>query len=295
MSTGVLYATTGEQQRRYAQQSAARVRELTDFPIHVITDEFVSEKWPTDTTFKKIDEPTYSLGDKVAALNDYVSDPKCNRTLYLDGDTYICDETALQELFSVLDSAALAVCLDVVRGSQFHDHQYAESVNTPAAFPMPNTGVMAFRSTNVADLINEWAEIYQEHQRHQQENEWRVNDQPAFEQALASSNVRWVALPSVYNYRPNSPNAFYGPVKILHVAAENLTDLAADSEFDENAGRVTWPVSLGDYRDDQLRVIHAPVRIQKRWEQFKLAVEVHGILKATQLTVGHLLKKVFKR
>lgn len=288
---GVVYAVTGEIHRRYAQQSARRVRELhPDLPILVFTDEVAETEWPRNVEVREVADPAFSLRDKVEALAGYAADPAFDRTVYLDGDTWVCDDGALPDLFEVLDAAPLGLAMDEGRELRRVKPDFGVDVDAPTAVPMPNSGVMPFRPAAVADLFADWERRYGEHER---ADEPGVNDQPALREALVAGDCPWATFPPEYNLRiTNVPRTYYGPARVVHSMASNLPDLAA--ELDGEEWQTVYPVAPGFPRDDEVELHHGPNRWRLAGRELRLRVRRDGFLGTARTALSALARRAVR-
>ncbi len=226
MERGVLYIAFGESYREQARRSAQRVAELSEWPICVFTDEEPDDETVFDEVRVGTDPTDWRetrYGGSVKPT--YFPRSPFDRTVYLDTDTYIVDDSALDDLFALLDQYELAAAHDTARNAR---HQYGEMTipeeTTPRSFPWLNTGVVAFRMTdNVAAMFDDWKVHYQA----QSESLRGINDQSSFAEALYASNVTHTVLPPEYNHRVPFQQTLVGPIKIIHGHTTSLPEVAA--------------------------------------------------------------------
>jgi hypothetical protein len=134
------------------------------------------------------------------------------RTLFLDGDTFVVDEVT--HLLQLLERYDLAVA---------HSPGYRglRDPEVPAAFYEFNTGVLAWRANERTDaLLARWQETYLEWTRHEPFDDAGLAkltaDQPAFRRSVWLSDVRVAVLGPEYNLRITKPATIVGPVRVLH-------------------------------------------------------------------------------
>lgn len=231
MNEGILYIATGEQFVETARQSAESVIKLRpDLPIAICTDQ--PDPGPPFDIHLPINDPVYANSDKCRNIHRSPFD----RTIYLDTDTYICDDRFFEDIFAVLDQFDLASTTDVGRR---HDLQYNDSytnfaeVQAPGSFPWLNTGLLAFCDNGrVSKLFSDWVATHDRHRRNfrttKLENEPDyVMGQPAFREALFNSDVRYAVLPMEYNCRVEFGHYLIGEVKMIHGGISNYAEVAA--------------------------------------------------------------------
>ena len=180
---GAIYVARGAGYLDLAAASARSLRAVTPgLPIDLYADTPAPEG-----VFDRIHPlPEGDTRDKIAcmALSRFA------RTLFLDCDTLVV--APLGDLFDLLDRVELAVAHDVRRASTLVRSGFR--VQTPAAFPQFNTGVVLYRkSPAMAAFLAEWAEL------------WRAQgggrDQPAFRDLMWQRDLRYHVLPPEYNLR----------------------------------------------------------------------------------------------
>lgn len=197
---GFMYVATGDNYRAECKRSAASVKAaMPDIPITVFSDtEFDS---PQVDTIVRLDEPKYGSSDVIASM---ASTPY-ERTIYLDTDTYV--ETAIDEVFRMLERFDLAVVIDPIRAQ----HRPSPDPGVPDNFPEYNSGVVGFRRSDPVDEFFEtWKRLYQAEPD-------RTADQPAFRDAIYRTPVNVVTLPFEYNCLYDVfPGYLYGDVKVFH-------------------------------------------------------------------------------
>ncbi|RLC88765.1 MAG: hypothetical protein DRJ03_01565 [Chloroflexi bacterium] len=127
--------------------------------------------------------------------------------LYLDSDTYICDN--ITDLFSMLDAGF--DFLGAHAPGRITRPRVRQTV--PPAFPEINIGVNAFRNSGcIAALFDLWMNHFLQHAA-----SFGENDQPALRHALYHSpHVRLGILPSEYNCRWGFGGFASYKVKVLH-------------------------------------------------------------------------------
>lgn len=151
-------------------------------------------------------------------------------TLYLDTDTYICeDPSGLFELTEWFDVCAAP------------DPAETEIQNVSGLVSY-NTGVVLF-GCDADKFLVEWKHRYFNHailekvlQGHPAEKQ--KTDQPSFLQALMHTNTKFLALPTVWNARYRFNTSLMGSVKIIH---GNTTDFEeVQAEMNTTKGNRVW-------------------------------------------------------
>jgi len=201
MTNGVLYIASGRQYIEEAIKSAESLKHTNNLPITIICD-----REPQADCFDEVilkDDFLYHYGDSVLQIPDL----PYNRTLLLDTDTLVCGN--ITEIFDVLDQFDIAA--SVIADNEF------EISDIPKSFPEYNTGVLAFKKSDIAEsFIADWKDAYRE----QLEKGVRMN-QPSFRRTLYESNLRIATLPTEYNCRVNFGGHLKNQVKIIHGSIEN--------------------------------------------------------------------------
>lgn len=253
---GVVFVAVGDLHRKFARQSARRIRSLyDDLPVICYTDK-VEVNWGKSMQVRPIDDPVGSLRDKVETITEYAMNPKFRRTIYLDCDTWVCDEAVLEELFNLLTQFPLAAGIDESRRLDNVRPELNVDIDAPRAFPMPNTGVLPFKPLVTTDLLCEWRDRYR---THEQRYEVGINDQAAFRETLANADCRWGTLSAEYNLRvTNVPQSYYGPARIVHSMASNLPEIA--ERLDQEGWHAVHPIPEQVPRDDHVELLNHPDR-----------------------------------
>ncbi len=210
MSFGVIYIATGQKYIEEACNSAASLKKnLPNISITGFFDETIES-----VHFDKIVLIDQSNGKKNKVL--YMSKSPYDYSLFIDTDTYICDD--ISELFSLLDKFDIAVAHAPYR-------QVIQISGIPESFPEYNTGVILFKkSTQISSFFENWKTLYEQQLQREtkflnpftQKVELLSRDQPSFREALYNSNLRVTTLTPEYNCRFIMPGYVDRTVKILH-------------------------------------------------------------------------------
>src|SRR5687767_7026541 len=193
-NSGIVYIAIGERYRQRACVSVESLRaHMPEISVTLFTDKPLEHSAFNQVIL--VSEPRYSdFTDKVA----YIPQSPYDCTLFIDADTYICDD--LSELFSLLDQFDLAVAHDTFRIYVEDYDKLQEYLHaTPISFPMLNTGVILFKkSERVENFFQSWMTL---HRRNLTIALRGGTDQPAFREALYHSDMRFTILPPEYNCR----------------------------------------------------------------------------------------------
>ncbi len=219
---GILYVATGERHLREAVHSAASVRRLhSELPVVLFTsakDHASHNNWLRDA-FHQIEihpAPQFSFRDKIQPL---LLSP-FRRTLFLDSDTEMLGR--VDDVFDLLGSYPLCYCRDTTRYN-------LPAPSVPAAFSEPNTGVLAFASSEMTSrLFEQWLKRHDEGlARHelQHGSATGYHDQPSFREALYETAFPHYVLPEEYNLRGYARWFAGARVRILHAREPYLSRL----------------------------------------------------------------------
>lgn len=202
-SRGFIYVANRKRYVDEAALSARSVRAHHNLPVCLITTpDMQLDDGSFDIVLRCQDIAHYKFESKIYALKM----SPFSRTVFLDGDTFIC--TPVNEMFDVLDIADMACALEANKHTIDLTKFKPRYANV---FPEFNTGVIAFRSNRkVRDFADAWLA---------QCKQLGISiDMPAFrETVLASKEVKVVTLPPEYNLHAiASMLIISGEAKILH-------------------------------------------------------------------------------
>ena len=202
---GYLYVANNPEHRREAVTSVRSLRKA-DPTAHatLVTDRRFEKVWDEFDRCVLLDKIAPKFGSKVQCIStEYYLN-----TLYLDTDTYICeDPSGLFALTEWFDVCATSDPAEVV------------VLHQPGLVPY-NTGVVLLGPC--ADkFLAEWRRFYFDETEltkvlkgHPAKTE--NTDQPSFLQALMHTGVKFLALPSTWNARYRFNTSFTGSVNIIH-------------------------------------------------------------------------------
>lgn len=224
MKEGVYYIALGEDHVEEAKVSAESLKDHNpDIPVAIKTDQEIDSN-----VFDRVLETSEDFSWKFR-ISSFKESP-FEKTLFLDTDTLILGD--LEEVFELLDQFPLAVA----QNSGVTQNNFENISN---AFPEFNCGVIAYRTTDVQDFLEEWIVQYDESHLH---------DQPSFRKTLYESDIRFSVLPAEYNCRVATPGSLTSEVKIIH---DRLLDFetvgkSKKTNIDDVVSKLT--------KDDDLRV-----------------------------------------
>jgi len=222
MSMGAFYIATGRRYIDEACRSAASLKTwMPHLPITLFCDEMVQA--PHFELVVPIARPQHRLIDKVMHMNASTYE----RSLFLDTDTYLCDDVS--ELFTLLDKFDIAVAHNPYRALYLVD-------GVPDSYPEFNNGVIVFKqSPRMRRFLAEWLALYERDLK--KEIRWSnpaggtwfhgdLATQPTFREALYQSDLRVATLTPEYNCRFYRPGFVHRKVKILHGRHPDLQAVA---------------------------------------------------------------------
>lgn len=221
-SIGVVYVATGRQFVDEALVSAVSLKKhMPDLPVTLFTDIDVKSKY-IDRVIK-IKKPTYTFEDKVK----YIGKSPYDYTLYLDADTYVCDD--FSELFDLLDRFDMGI-------TKFSLRKLSHLKGIPKSFMLIDSGVILFKkSSKTKKLFSDWLKLYLRDKKRDHINlpnkkeirkwveEFRrrnknagIPDAPSLNEAVYNSELRFITLTRDYDFR-GQLGFVNGKVKIIHM------------------------------------------------------------------------------
>lgn len=208
---GIIYVVTGHKESYWkeAMLSIESLRRFNpDIPITIFTDRIRSIEFQGVSVVEIPEEPKLSFYDKWIGIKH----SPYYKTLYLDTDTYVCDD--LSEIFVLLDNFSLLICYDVTYFKRYCIKQ-ERMYGIPRSFPIPQAGVIAFRQDETfKNFLALWEEVFW---NEIQEKAGVPDDQAALRIALyRDKNLRFMILPYEYNMRLSGPIYFMTTPKIFH-------------------------------------------------------------------------------
>lgn len=228
---GIIYAVVGRPYLAEALQSAATVKRwMPSTPITLFCDEPVDS--PLFDQVVKIPSPQGSFEDKIIAM-------RCSpyeRTLFLDSDTYLCDDVC--ELFGVLDHYDFIAALEPYHRDPFtRDNPAPEAGHDiPPSMVEHTSGVIAYRRSPLMDeFLEDWYATYVRGRA-----AGIMADQVTLRTCLYRSRVRIGTLPPEYNFRLPVVALAFGRIRILHGRGD-LAKLERKLNGSVNEMRVSFP------------------------------------------------------
>ncbi len=220
---GYLYTAYGELHVAEAVASVACLREV-DSTAHVtlVSDRYVDG-------FDKV-EVKGDIKPGFAGKVQCITNEHYTTTLYLDSDTYVCeDPSGLFELSYWFDVCAAPDPAEI-------------EIDGVAGLVACNTGVVLYGQATDRFLAK-WKELYFDEleltsvlKGHPAEKQ--RTDQPSFLQALMQTDTKFHSLPNVWNARYRFNTSLMGSVKIIH---GNTTDYeSVRTEMNATRGNRIW-------------------------------------------------------
>jgi len=207
---GVIYVVTGPKES-YWKEAMLSIESLKrfnpDIPVTIFTDRIRPVEYQ-NVRVVEISEPKLTFYDKWIGIKN----SPYHKTLYLDTDTYVCDD--LSEIFVLLDSFSLIVCFDPTYYKRYCVKQ-ERMYGIPRSFPILQAGVIAFRKDKeFENFLNLWEVIFWDEI---QAKAGVPDDQAALRVALyRDKNLRFMILPYEYNMALSGPIYFMTAPKIFH-------------------------------------------------------------------------------
>jgi len=220
---GVLYVATG---KKYIQEAIVSVESLKTYMpechVTLYCDASHGLELGMFDSVQAYEETEYGPLLRMRCMQD----TPYKRTLFLDSDTYVCEE--LSGLFTLLDRFDIAVA---------HRKTYIlrpTPDEIPNAFHELNAGVFSYRmSDKMQAFFALWAEKYNAY--------GYKKDQPAFRAALYFSDLRIATLPMEYNCRYGQ---FFGyareRVKVMHGRQGNIIEAAKQINANTSIRLYRW-------------------------------------------------------
>jgi len=286
MDTGILYIAVGEDFVDEAKRSLESVRaEMGGIDVAIATDSKEYDLGAFDHVIL-LDETNQLDIEGRTFLYDTTISPDLSpfdRTIYLDTDTYVCDDVS--ELFGLLDDVDLAIAW------------------RPDQTPIPeldkpwghyNAGVIAYRDTEeTRELLANWQETFRKRAADQDV----PADQPSFVIALANSDVRWFTLPQRYNVRNSWRGELAHDAKILHTRKWDFEEAAEvlNSVDGHRVYRRTWKGTPAVRKRKITRSEELGYRIGPTISKILKFVSIlrrDGLRSAISRTVSHINKKI---
>jgi hypothetical protein len=224
---GVIYVATGERYRAEAVVSATSLKATSPgIPATLITD-LSDPIIPFDQVIV-LDDPRHDFVDKIRGIQM----SPYQRTVFLDSDTYICDD--ITDLFDLLERFDVAAGHSILRVN-------VPIEGIPYAFTESNTGVVGFRKSPAWEAFcADWLALYERDRETLRGGSWEgkslSGDQAAFRELLYHSDLRLATLAPEYNCRFDA-GYLHGRVKILHQRASEAELKQTSAILNSAAGK----------------------------------------------------------
>jgi hypothetical protein len=277
MTRGVLYKVTGERFVREAAQSAESVHaQMPAVETAIATTDVHLDLGVFDRVIE-LDVAEQRTVNGRQWLIDSTIDPDLSpfeRTLYLDSDTYLCEDVT--ELFDLLDQFDMAV-------SRVPNQPAVEDL--PEPWNLYNCGVILYRdSSRTREFLNRWMEVYHDMIAEQDQPE----DQPAFVKALyESERLRWYTLPRRYNVRFPRVGSLANRAKIIHGRPGAGRERVATELNRSERLRIFRPHS---YRSTPATVVHDRATLRYYLEQ---SIATQGLGYTVKRGFGYVVDELF--
>jgi hypothetical protein len=275
MQQGILYVVARDPEllKEAAVSARSAKRAMPDMPVMLATDLQVKEA-PFDEV-RQVRSPRSAL-DFFRLRIEVLCDPPFERTLHLDGDTYIARDVS--ELFSLLERFDLAVAHDT--------HRIAVPIpHLPESYPELNAGVIAYRAGALRHLAVRWLELYDQFA----EAETGSYDQPSLRQALWESDLRVGIVPPEFNCRVFHAGVYNLPVAILHAHASERQFERAAEIMSRRPGNFWWTYVHYDWQ------VWGPHGSSRRLLDFRDPLRRHRIARAVLKAFGRPSRMPFPR
>ena len=298
---GVIYIATGKRYVDEALVSAASLKKhIPNLPITLFTDVDVKSKYIDNVV--KINNPKYTFEDKVR----YINKSPYDYTIYLDTDTYLCDDVS--ELFDLFDKFDMAI-------ARFPMEEGSNINGIPKSFVLLDTGIILFKkSSKTKKFFLNWAKLYQSVKKgsvnlgfiKKNKSQWikkGIHDAPIFSKIIYNSKIRFTTLTKGYYFRGKC-GFVNSKVKIIHYRRRdfNLIDKTINSSLapriylwqdgklhvfgmpknnPEESKRIKAYISGGDHKDHSKDLVNYLNKIMGVWGIFlkKYFPKVYYLLK----------------
>jgi len=217
MREGYLYITCTKKLLEEAALSSRSLRKaLPTAHITLFTNKL--EDVPTNHEFNHIEiksmKKQQNLMSGFHGKVQFISDSPYDKTLFLDSDTYICEDPS--GAFKLLDYFDL---LQVPAPGESLARDIEPPYNKIEGASMYNCGVLFFsKNYKTSNLFNIWKQFYfnQKPGKTWLKDKPRFREQHPYFQAFLRSECRIHALNSIWNFRVGSHLTLKGKVKIIH-------------------------------------------------------------------------------
>ncbi len=220
---GVIYVAIGKKFIDEVLISAASLRKhMPNLSVTLFTNEFVDSVFFDNIV--KIKKSSFSKEDKIM----YIAKSPYDLTLFLDTDTYICDD--ISELFDLLNRFDMAV-------AHFPMEREFNIKGIPKSFVLLDTGIILFKkSLQVKTLFSEWLRLYKLNKKRggtmlnsglKNNLKWRTKGIPdalSFNEVIYNSEIKFATLTKEYYFRGKCGFVNW-KVKIIHIRRGNFDSI----------------------------------------------------------------------
>ena len=189
-SCGFIYIAFGENYFNEALKSAEILKEFSNYPIHIFTDQKDIGNYAKKIFSSISVVPITHKRSKV----DYIHMSPFDNTIYLDSDIVVVD--FIDDLFELLKKFDVLATLDTARKRENIAKKIKQYEEIPYAFGELNGGFLAFNKSIRDNVLNNWPNIFYKY--FVETKGW---DQPSLRILLWIHNVSLFILPPEYNVR----------------------------------------------------------------------------------------------
>ncbi|KJD34106.1 hypothetical protein PK35_05085 [Tamlana nanhaiensis] len=213
ITQGVIYIANGD---KFINEAIASAKSLKQHNSNLSVTLFSNKKVGTEYFDKQIliENPGYR--DKVY----YLEKSPYERTLFLDTDTFVCDN--IDELFFLLNHFDIALAHAPMRLAQDYKPilSHLNQQKITRAYPEFNTGVILYKNgAHFKAMMKHCQELYNSYSEN---GKLKLPDQIVFREAIYYSKLKLATLTPEYNCRSLFYTYVEGTVKILHDRRKNM-------------------------------------------------------------------------
>lgn len=216
---GYLYIATGRQFIEEAINSAQSLRKVApQANITLVTDDELNCQVFDHIVIEPSNVQHYKEGLLYKVRNIYKSSPY-DETLFLDTDTYICENC--ESLFELLEFFDLAIAPDPTDPNRPKSPNSLQRIKSCTVY---NTGVILFKKNLRNEfLFRSWLNLYQT--KLKENNIERENDQTSFMEAWLKSDSKIFVLSHSWNARTPFFITLNESIKIIHGRHKDYTTI----------------------------------------------------------------------
>jgi hypothetical protein len=203
LDTGVIYVVYGEDYFKEAINSALSLKVKNEISVVCFCDKeytISSDVFDQIIVFpKKMERRNHKI--------QAILDSPFARTLYIDTDTFVCDD--ITPAFQILDRFDIAIAHAGVRFGRSPSSSTKQTQEVPQAFVEFNGGVLFYRKNEITRAtFQNWMDRYN--------TTSKKLDQPTLREAMYYSEARIYVLPPEYNLTFAGPVFLEGKARIIH-------------------------------------------------------------------------------